>query len=233
MQNDIKTRLTALPVILLGFFLLLSLDARAEVTPPDQVLESATKKMIRELNSRADEIQRDPSIINDLIEEIILPHIDFISVSKWALGKHWRTASKEQKLEFIHQFRTLLLRFYSTALANYITGKTIPEDMFVFLPLRAAEDSKRVTVRSEVHSKNGKITQLNYNMHLTRKGWKIYDVTVDGVSMISTYRNGFATEIRQKGLDGLIANMKLKNEQLKKTALIAAKNPAQLAAEQP
>ena len=115
---------------------LLITPLQAEPTSPNAVLETASRQMITAINANHEKIQADPSMVNGLVEEILMPHIDFISSSKWVLGKHWRRASKEQKLEFIRQFRGLLLRFYSAALAEYLTKNTVSEDMFVFLPLR-------------------------------------------------------------------------------------------------
>ena len=193
---------------------LLIATAQAEPTPPNTVLEMASRQMITAINSNHEKIMTDPSVVNGLVEDILMPHIDFISSSKWVLGKHWRRASKEQKLEFIRQFRSLLLRFYSTALAEYLTSNTVSEDMFVFLPLRGDTNSKQVTVHSEIHASSGSIIPVKYNMHLTKKGWKVYDVSIEGVSMVTTYRTSFAAEIKQKGLDGLIASLAERNDKL-------------------
>ena len=195
---------------------LLIAPVQAEPTAPNTVLETASRQMITAINANHEKIMTDPGVVNGLVEEILMPHIDFISSSKWVLGKHWRRASKEQKLEFIRQFRSLLLRFYSTALAEYLTNNTVSEDMFVFLPLRADNNSKQVTVHSEIHAPSGSIIPVKYNMHLTRKGWKVYDVSIEGVSMVTTYRTSFAAEIKQKGLDGLIASLAERNDRLVK-----------------
>ena len=207
------TKLTRFWLILLTTAWLLS-PAQAENAPPDSVLELASRQMITAINANHEKIKTDPGVVNELVEEILMPHIDFIASSKWVLGKHWRRASKEQKLEFIRQFRTLLLRFYSTALAEYLTTNTVSEDMFVFLPLRGDLSSKRVIVHSEIHAPSGNIIPVKYNMHLTKKGWKVYDVSVEGVSMVTTYRTSFASEIKQKGLEGLIASLAERNNKL-------------------
>ncbi|MDH3947895.1 MAG: ABC transporter substrate-binding protein [Gammaproteobacteria bacterium] len=193
---------------------LLIAPLQAEPTPPDTVLEMASRQMVTAINTNQEKIKANPSMVNDLVEDILMPHIDFITSSKWVLGKHWRRANKEQKLEFIRQFRSLLLRFYSTALAEYLTNNTVSEDMFVFLPLRGDTSNKRVTVHSEIHAPSGSIIPVKYNMHLTKKGWKVYDVSIEGVSMVTTYRTSFASEIKQKGLDGLIASLAERNDKL-------------------
>jgi len=193
---------------------LLIAPVQAEPTAPNTVLDMATRQMITAINANQEKIKTDPSVVNGLVEDILMPHIDFIASSKWVLGKHWRRASKDQKLEFIRQFRALLLRFYSVALAEYLTTNTVSEDMFVFLPLRGDTSTKRVTVHSEIHAPSGSIIPIKYSMHLTKKGWKVYDVSIEGVSMITTYRTSFASEIKQKGLDGLIASLAERNTKL-------------------
>jgi phospholipid transport system substrate-binding protein len=140
----------------------------------------------------------------------LIPHIDFISASKWVLGKHWRRADKQQKLRFIREFRTLLVRFYSSALADFLKTNQVQKDMIRFLPYRG-ESSDDVTIRSEVHAPDGKTIPVNYYLHQTRKGWKVYDVSVEGISMITTYRTSFANEIKLKGVDGLIESLAEKN----------------------
>ena len=193
---------------------LLISPVQAEPTAPNTVLDMATREMVTAINANQEKIKADPGVVNGLVEDILMPHIDFIASSKWVLGKHWRRASKDQKLEFIRQFRALLLRFYSAALAEYLTTNTVSEDMFVFLPLRGEANPKRVTVHSEIHAHSGNIIPVKYSMHLTKKGWKVYDVSIEGVSMVTTYRTSFASEIKQKGLEGLIASLTERNNKL-------------------
>jgi phospholipid transport system substrate-binding protein len=212
MQHPLRM-LRQLWLLILGSTLLLS-PLQAEPTAPNMLLETASREMINAINANHEKIKTDPTIVNGLVEEILMPHIDFIAASQWVLGKYWRSANKEQKLEFIRQFRTLLLRFYSTALSEYLTTNTVAEDMFVFLPLRGDTATKQVTVNSEIHAPSGSIIPVKYSMHLTNKGWKVYDVSIEGVSMVTTYRTSFAAEIRQKGLDGLIASLTAQNDKL-------------------
>lgn len=212
-QHPLRILLKQLWLLILAGTLVIS-PLQAEPTAPDNVLEVASQQMISAINANQENIKTDPTVLNGLVEEILMPHIDFIAASKWVLGKHWRRASKEQKIAFIRQFRTLLLRFYSTALSEYLSTNTVTEDMFVFLPVRGDTASKRVTVNSEIHAPSGSIIPVKYNMHLTKKGWKVYDVSIEGVSMVTTYRTSFAAEIKQKGLDGLIASLSERNDKL-------------------
>jgi phospholipid transport system substrate-binding protein len=220
-----------LKILLSSLFLTFSALGYAEATPtsvlpspsPKDLLEKTTTDIINKLNSKRSELKDNPQLINQLVEETLLPHIDFITASKLVMGKYWRRATKQQKLDFIRQFRSLLLRFYSSGLAGYLTDHEIDPDMFVFLPLRAAAGSKQVTVSSELHTPGGKIIMVRYNMHNGHKGWKVYDVSVDGISMITTFRTSFASEIQQKGIDGLITSLSEKNTTLLKQAQSSGK----------
>lgn len=200
-----------------GLILLLTLLSKiavASVIPPDQMLKTATHDMIAAMQEQHDAIQLDHRVLHGLIESILLPHIDIISSSRMVLGKHWRGASKEQKIRFIHAFRDLLIRFYSSALAEYLSDHKLKADFITFLPLRESLDQKRLTVYAEVHPPRGEKVSVSYRMRNTRKGWKIYDVAVSGISIISTYRTSFASEIHQKGLEPFITSIEKRNAAL-------------------
>ena len=207
---------TSLIVIIFSFFLLSS--SQANTKAPDDLLKDATHDMFEALNKHRQEIRSNKNKLKSLVEEIILPHLDLISASKWVMGKYWRRADKKQKLQFIRAFRTLLLRFYSSALAEYLNDKDsnemLDEKIFTYHPIRGDLASEDVTVHAVVKPEKGEPIPIHYSMHLTRKGWKIYDVSIEGVSMITTYKNNFATELKQKGIDGLIASIEEKNEKL-------------------
>jgi len=200
-----------------GLILLLALlsnPAIATVTPPDKMLETVTREMIGALQDHHDAIQQDHRVLHGLIEKILLPHIDIITASRMVLGKHWRTASKDQKLRFIKAFRELLTRFYSSALAEYLSDHKIESNFITFLPLRESLDQKRLSIHAEVHPPGGEKVSVSYRLRNTRKGWKIYDVTVSGISIISTYRTSFASEIHQKGLEPFISSIEKRNDAL-------------------
>jgi len=194
--------------------MLLNNSASANSASPLDVLKNASDNMFTELNANRQKLSNNPAAVQKVIEQILLPHIDIITASKWVLGKHWRAANKDQKLKFIRQFRNLLLRFYSTALAEYLAdkeGEKLDPGMIKFKRLRASPEDTEVTVRSDVIPTNGKPIPVNYHMHLTQKGWKVYDVSVEGISVITTYRTSFGSEISANGLDSLIASLADKN----------------------
>lgn len=200
---------------LLLFFGTAAATTHAGTESPKALLETASQKMFDALNANRDKIKQDPNVTQELIEEILMPHIDFIAASKWVLGSHWDSASKEQKIGFIKAFRTLLLRFYSSALTEYLVNNDdkLDASMMTFLD-PGKPTNGQITVRSEVHPKSGKAVPINYQMHETRKGWKVYDVSVEGVSVITTYKTSFASEIQQSGLDALIVSLNERNERL-------------------
>ena len=196
------------------FILLFNHSVSANTPGPLEVLKTASNEMFIELNSNRKRLSNNPAEVQKVIEKILLPHIDIITASKWVLGKHWRTADKQQKLKFIRQFRNLLLRFYSTALAEYLDdkkGEKLDPGMIKFKRLRASAEDTDVTVRSDVVPTSGKPIPVNYHMHLTKKGWRVYDVSVEGISVITTYRTSFGSEISANGLDSLIASLSDKN----------------------
>jgi phospholipid transport system substrate-binding protein len=203
-------------LLLLTIFLLTSIQiARAEEKDPKKLLEGVASQMITALNEHRDRIKQDPIVTEKLIEDILIPHLDFITAAKYVLGKHWDTASKKQKIAFIKAFRKLLLRFYSSALTEYLNsheGKLDPGIMVFFAPPDTS--ARQIVMRSEVQPKSGKPVPVNYQMHMTRKGWKVFDVSVEGVSVITTYKTSFASEIQQNGLDALIASLETRNEKL-------------------
>jgi phospholipid transport system substrate-binding protein len=131
------------------------------------------------------------------------------------LGSSWDAANKEQKIAFIKAFRTLLLRFYSSALTEYLANhdEKLDRSTITFQD-PGTITTTQITVRSEVQPKSGKPVPVNYLMHKSSNGWKVFDVSVEGVSVITTYKTSFATEIQQGGIDKLIASINERNAKL-------------------
>lgn len=176
------------------------------------VVKDTSDKVIARVKAEREVLRANPLRLHNLVDELIFPHFDFVRISRWVLGKHWREASPQQKARFIEEFRKLLIRTYAMALLEY-ADRTIK-----YLPVHAEPGSKTVTVKTEVEQVGSKATTvpIYYRMHIKDNGWKVYDVSVDGVSLVSTYRSSFASEIRQSGLDTLIKNLASKNTEKKK-----------------
>jgi phospholipid transport system substrate-binding protein len=142
-----------------------------------------------------------------LVEQKVVPHFDFRRMTELAVGASWRKATPDQQQTLVDEFRTLLVRTYSTALSAY-RNQTIEVK-----PLRAAGDAEAV-VRSEVKQSGTQPVTIDYSMAKSPAGWKVYDVAVGGVSLVTTYRDTFATEVRAGGIDGLITSIAEKNRSL-------------------
>jgi phospholipid transport system substrate-binding protein len=184
---------------------LLSLLAIAADLGPQQLVEQTTNEALARLQRDRAVIQKDPAKINDLLEDIVLPHFDFVRISAWTLGKYWRTASQTQKLRFIQAFRSLLVRTYGVALLDY-TGQKI-----TYLPLRDDPASGDVTVRTEIHGISRYPVALNYRLYDNHGEWMVYDVKINGVSLVANFRTSYAGEIKQHGLDALINRLEQHN----------------------
>jgi len=215
---NVKYAATRMMINMAGILCLVVISnqpVQASTDSPKALLEDAAQKMFDAINENRAKIKVDPKVTTQLIEDILIPHIDFITASKYVLGNSWDSASKAQKLGFIKAFRTLLLRFYSTALTEYLNShdeKLTMSLMSFYDPGEAVNG--QLIVRSKVSPKTGKPVPINYQMHNTSKGWKVFDVSVEGVSVITTYKTSFASEIKQSGLDALIASLKQRNAKL-------------------
>ncbi|MET0680823.1 MAG: ABC transporter substrate-binding protein, partial [Burkholderiales bacterium] len=143
-----------------------------------------------------------------LVEDKVLPHFNFTRMTALAMGQNWRKATPEQQKALVEEFRTLLVRTYSSALAVY------RNQVIDFKPLRAQASDSDVVVRSDVKQSGGEPVTIDYSMEKTPNGWKVYDVSIGGVSLVTTYRDTFANEIRTSGVDGLIKALADKNRQL-------------------
>ena len=194
---------------LVGALLLLGAGVATAATThtgPRELVRQTTDEMLSTLKAERKLIEAEPQRLYELVNRIIVPHFDFVAMSRWVLGKHWRTATRAQKLRFVRAFRTLMVRTYATALLDY-TDQEIR-----YLPMREDISSGDVTVRTEVIQPTGQPVAMNFRLHLRpKKGWKVYDIAVDGISLVSNFRTSFATEIKKNGLDALITRLEKRN----------------------
>lgn len=192
-------------ILLLAVAVLLSPAAPAEDVAPDVLVKSISEEVIGIIKQDKEIQAGNPKKIADLIETKILPHFDFTRMTRIAMARNWRVASPEQQQELTTQFRTLLVRTYSTALTTY------RNQVIDYKPLRARPGDTEVTVRSEVRQSGAQPVTIEYEMEKTPDSWKVYDVKIDGVSLVTTYRETFAAEVREHGVDGLIKSLAAKN----------------------
>ncbi|HOB60540.1 MAG TPA: ABC transporter substrate-binding protein [Candidatus Competibacteraceae bacterium] len=177
----------------------------AAVAPPQQVVQETSTRMLSALRQNYAALKQNSSQIYGLVDQIVLPNFDFELMSRWVLGRAWQQATPDQRNRFTQEFRTLLVRTYAKALLEYAN------DDVRMSPQSGAVDGNEATVKTEVRVKSGQPIQINYSMHLANDAWKVYDVTVDGVSLVTSYRGTFATQIRDKGMDAVIADLQQRN----------------------
>ncbi len=178
-----------------------------------ELVQKQTELMLSTFKTQREQITKDPQVLYQLVDEIVLPHFDFEKMSSWVVGKHWRSATDEQKARFVREFRTLLVRTYAIALYEYT------DQQAVYLPSRSDPAAMETTVKTEVRQSGGvPPIQINYDLYLKDGAWKVYDVTIEGASLATNYRSNYASEIRQHGLDGLIAKLAARNQQHVKTS---------------
>jgi phospholipid transport system substrate-binding protein len=186
--------------------------AVAQELAPDALVKSVTDEVIAIIKQDKDIQSGSTKKTITLVEEKVLPHFNFTRMTALAAGVNWRKATAEQQKVLVEQFRTLLVRTYSTALSAY------RNQAIEVKPLRAQPADTEVIVRSEVKQSGAEAVSIDYSMEKTPAGWKVYDVAVGGVSLVTTYRETFAAEVRSGGIEGLIKSLSAKNQQL------AAKN---------
>lgn len=157
-------------------------------------------------------VKNDPNIIYDenrlrtIAHEVVLPHVDIRTMSRWVLGKNWRKASPEQRENFVVEFRDLLLSTYLRQVKTY-NGESAR-----FLPLRGEQREGQAVVNAEIVQPNGPLIHATFRLHQPQGEWMIFDVSVEGISLVATHRSGFNTEIRNRGIDELIARLHRLNE---------------------
>lgn len=179
--------------------------AMAEVAP-DVLVKSTADEVLAIVKKDKDIQNGDQKKIFALAEEKILPNFDFDRVCRMVLGKNWNSATKEQQAAFQREFRSLMLRTYATALSKY-RNQTIE-----FKPLRAQPNDTEVTVKTQILQPGGQPVGVDYSLEKKAEGWKVYDIVIEGVSLVTNYRGQFSNEIRQSGMDGLIQKLVEKNK---------------------
>ena len=151
------------------------------------------------------EIQADKQKIYQLAEEKILPNFDLERISRLVLGKTWRSIDENQKQKFQAEFKTMLLRTYAVALGKY------KDQEIEFKPFRMEPDDKQATVKTQIIQKGGQPISVDYTLAKTENSWKVFDIVIEGVSLVTNYRSQFAAEIKNNGIDSLISKLSEKN----------------------
>ncbi len=178
----------------------------AQDVSPDVLVKNVTLEVL-DIISKDKEIQSgNQKKVVELIEAKVLPHFNFMSMTRLAVATNWDKTTPDQKKGLVEEFKTLLVRTYSSALSAYRDQK------FDFRPLRMKPTDTDVTVQVRIIQKGAEPVSLDYDMEKTATGWKAYDVRVGGVSLVANYRTEFANEVRTSGVDGLIKSLAAKNK---------------------
>lgn len=175
---------------------------------PDALVQQVTAEVLDIVRKDKDIQNGNVQKVIDLVDKKVLPHFNFQHMSALALGKDWRKATPQQQQQLVREFKTLLVRTYANALTSYKNQK------IVFKPFKMAPTDTDVLVRTEVLQPGSKAVGLDYSLEKLDAGWKVYDVSVAGISLVTNYRDQFAQEVRQGGIDGLIAAIATKNKSL-------------------
>jgi phospholipid transport system substrate-binding protein len=187
-----------------------SATALAAPMPPDQLVKETTTKVLKELTDHRDELKNDSQKLYQMVDQVVLPHFDFERMSRYVLGRYWRQATPEQQKQFVEQFRTLLVRTYATALFQY-TGQKIS-----YKPFHHDESSKRAVVQTQVERSDGPPIPIDYSLSLASDEWKVYDIKIDNLSLVTNYRSQYGEIVQTQGMDKLISELSRKNKELMK-----------------
>lgn len=181
---------------------------------PNELIESVAQNILNELDANRAEYKQEPTRVRELVDEFMLPYFDTEYAARLVLARHWRDATPEQRERFVDAFYQSMLQNYGEALLEFT-----PERLKI-LPFRGDPEGKMATVRTEVVRDNGTRVPVNYTLRRTPEGWKAWDVTIEGISYIKSFRTDFGSEIDQSGLEAVIERLE---SQIRNGALPATK----------
>ncbi len=178
---------------------------------PQRLVQKTSEKMLSVLSERRAEVEKSSDLLIQITDEIISPYFDFARISRLALGKYWRKATPEQQRVFSQEFHSLLLRTYSKALL------TLGSEEIHYPKPKASKRADRITIPTLVKKEgSSNPVAINYKLYLKKEQWKVYDIAIDGVSLVANYRSQFATQIKREGLASLITALQERNQDNRK-----------------
>ena len=172
-----------------------------DATDPGALITTAAKAMLSDLDAHRDEYRRQPQKVEALVTRVLLPHFDTEYAGQLVLGRHWTAATPEQRKRFVDGFYHSLLRTYASALTDF-TG-----DRLKVLPYRGDAGATTATVKSQVRKSDGTTVAVNYSLRKTEQGWKAWDVVIEGISYVKSFRDDYGAEVDKNGLDALIKRL--------------------------
>ena len=175
---------------------------------PDALVQRVTDEVLEIVRKDKDIQSGNSQKVIELVDAKVLPHFNFTHMTALALGKEWRKATPQQQQQLTAEFKTLLVRTYSNALSSYKNQK------IVYKPFKLNAGETDALVRTEIVQPGNKPVQLDYSLEKMDTGWRVYDVVVAGISLVTNYRDQFGQEVRNGGIDGLISSIAAKNKSL-------------------
>lgn len=189
----------------LAFALLAGSMAEAAEMAPDVLVKNTAQEVLAIIKQDKDIQSGNSQKVLDLVDAKVLPHFDFVRMAQLAVGRHWPKASPAQQQVLVKEFRTLLVRTYSSSLTSY------KDQVIDYRPVKMAPGDTDVTVKTVVNQPGAQPIPIEYSLEKGADGWKVYDVAVDSVSLVTNYRSSFSSEIHSRGIDGLIKTLADKN----------------------
>ncbi len=194
---------------IIGLVLSLFLVSTTQATEigPEQLIKATADQVLAEIKTNSAQYKADPSKLYALVDEVVLPHFDFAAMTDLALGRYKNKVNASQKPLITNEFRTLLVRTYGKALLEY------NDQVIAYLPMEGSEAEGDVIVRTEIEQAGGFPIPLNYSLRKGDNGWKVDDITVDDISLVTNYRSSFARQIKKNGVDGLVDVLRTRNQE--------------------
>ena len=208
-MNILKSTFTVIAATFMVVSTAWSQAVQAEaLESPAVFLERTSNQVIQILRDDQELLQKEPERVYKIVDDYILPHLDDVTMAKLALGKNWKKATKEQKIEFVSEFKNLLIRTYSKSLVEF------KDQEINYFPVKLAADAHKASVKAEVIQPGGPSIPMAYRVRIKNNAWKVYDIKIDGISLVTSYRGTFTQEIRKSGIDGLLKYLRDKNSKL-------------------
>ena len=193
--------------------------ATVDTSGPSELIESSANVILSGIDSHREEYRKDPTGLYELVEKTLLPNFDTPYAAQLVLGQNWRNATPEQRKRFVDAFYKSLLYTYGDAMVDFTA------DRLKVLPNKVAPEETRATVRTEIKRANGQKVAVNYSMHKINGAWKAWDVVIDGISYVKSYREDYGAQVQQQGLDAVIQQLEARAAQAKASKGAAVNKP--------
>ncbi len=194
-------------VIGILFLLVFGSSSFATEPGPEQLIRATADRVLGDIRINLDVYREDPRKLYALVNEVVLPHFDFMAMTDLALGRYSNKVDATQKSMITNEFKALLVRTYGKALLEY------NDQAIVYLPMEGSEADGEVTVRTEIEQAGGFPIPLHYRLKHSDDRWRVYDISVDDISLVTNYRSSFARQIRKNGVEGLVEVLKTRNQE--------------------